>query len=248
MEFDYRPNPAHRLRIGSNYLMHFFRPQSARTWDYSGTDSQKDTLSREASGSYNGQEFSLYAEDDIALSNRLKLNAGLHYTLFHITGKTYHSIEPRASIRYQCSDRVTFKASYTEMSQFMHQLSNTYLNLPMDFWVPSTKKIAPMRSRQYAVGMYLQLPFRIRLNMEGFYKTMNHIVEYNGGNSLTPSADDWEEKSMRARERHTGWNGKPAIAITGHTSVRLIPCHGASATSRHSIMDGIPINLTIVIN
>lgn len=204
MEFDYRPNPAHRLRIGSNYLMHFFRPQSARTWDYSGTDSQKDTLSREASGSYNGQEFSLYAEDDIALSNRLKLNAGLHYTLFHITGKTYHSIEPRASIRYQCSDRVTFKASYTEMSQFMHQLSNTYLNLPMDFWVPSTKKIAPMRSRQYAVGMYLQLPFRIRLNMEGFYKTMNHIVEYNGGNSLTPSADDWEEKIHEGKGKAYG--------------------------------------------
>ena len=45
---------------------HFFRPQSARTWDYSGTDNQKDTLSREASGSYSGQEFSLYAEDDIA--------------------------------------------------------------------------------------------------------------------------------------------------------------------------------------
>ena len=38
-----------------------------------------------------------------ALSNRLRLNAGLHYTLFHITGKTYHSIEPRASIRYPVS-------------------------------------------------------------------------------------------------------------------------------------------------
>ena len=204
MEFDYRPNPAHRLRMGSNYLMHFFRPQSARTWDYSGTDSRKDTLSREASSSYNGQEFSLYAEDDIALSNRLRLNAGLHYTLFHITGKTYHSIEPRVSIRYQCSDRVTFKASYTEMSQFMHQLSNTYLNLPMDFWIPSTKRIAPMRSRQYAVGMYLQLPFRIRLNMEGFYKTMNHIVEYDGGNSLTPSADDWEEKIHEGKGKAYG--------------------------------------------
>jgi outer membrane receptor for ferrienterochelin and colicin len=218
MEFDYRPNPAHRLRMGSNYLMHFFRPQGTRTWDYSGNDLQKDTLSRQASGSYRGQEFSLYAEDDIALGSRLKLNAGLHYTLFHIADKTYHSIEPRASVRYQYSDRVTLKASYTEMSQFMHQLSNTYLNLPMDFWVPSTKKITPMRSRQYAVGVYMQLPFHIRLNMEGFYKTMNHIVEYDDGNSLTPSADDWEDKIHEGSgkaygvEWETGYNNS-------HTSV-----------------------------
>lgn len=140
--------------------MHVFRPQSARTLDYSGTDNRKDTLSRQASGSYNGQEFSLYVEDDIAFGNRLKLNAGLHYTLFHITGKTYHSIEPRASIRYQCSDRVTFKASYTEMSQFMHQLSNTYLNLPMDFGYLPQKGLhqcAPDNMRLECICNYLSV-------------------------------------------------------------------------------------------
>ncbi len=212
MEFDYRPGQAHRLRMGSNYLMHFFRPQSARIWDCSGTASERDTLFRQASGFYKGQEFSLYAEDDIALSSRLRLNAGLHYTLFRIADKTYHSAEPRASVRYQCNDRLTLKASYTEMSQFMHQLSNTYLNLPMDFWVPSTSRIVPMRSRQYAIGVYMQLPHRIRLNMEGFYKTMHHLVEYDGGNNLTPSADDWEENIREGRGKAYGLEWEASYA------------------------------------
>ncbi len=51
---------------------------------------------------------------------------------------------------YQCADRVAVKASYAEMSQFAHQLSNTYLNLPTDSWVPSTRKVPPMHSRQLA--------------------------------------------------------------------------------------------------
>lgn len=192
MEFDYRPNNRHHLRMGSNYLLHFFHPQSAANHDYSGDDERQDTISNKTSNFYRGNEFSLYAEDDIVLHSRWKMNVGLHYTLFHISNKIYHSAEPRAALRYQVNEQLTIKASYTEMSQFMHQLSNTYLNLPMDFWVPSTPNIRPMRSRQYAAGIYTQFPGHIRLNVEGFYKTMYHVVEYDGGNRLTPSADNWE--------------------------------------------------------
>lgn len=192
MEFDYRPGTRHHLRMGSNYLLHFFRPQSTTNYDYSGDEQQQDTISRQASCFYRGHELSLYAEDDIALTHRLQMNAGVHYTLFCISGKVFHSVEPRAALRYQFSGGLTVKASYTEMSQFMHQLSNTYLNLPTDYWVPSTRNIRPMRSRQYAAGIYMRLPFRVQLNVEGFYKTMHHAIEYDGGNRLTPSADSWE--------------------------------------------------------
>lgn len=192
MEFDYRPGTRHHLRMGSNYLLHFFRPQSTTNYDYSGDEQQQDTISRQASCFYRGHELSLYAEDDIALTHRLQMNAGVHYTLFCISGKVFHSVEPRAALRYQFSGGLTVKASYTEMSQFMHQLSNTYLNLPTDYWVSSTRNIRPMRSRQYAAGIYMRLPFRVQLNVEGFYKTMHHAIEYDGGNRLTPSADNWE--------------------------------------------------------
>lgn len=84
------------------------------------------------------------------------------------------------------------KVSYTEMSQFAHQLSNTYLNLPTDSWVPSTRKVRPMRSRQVAAGIYTELPRHIRLNVEGYYRTTSQLLEYDGGNSLMLPADNWD--------------------------------------------------------
>lgn len=218
MEFDYHPNAYHHLHTGSNYLLHFFHPQSTANRDFSGSSEHQDTIRNRITRFYRGHEFSLYAEDDITLNNRLKLNAGLHYTLFHIAGRTYHSIEPRAALRWQSNKRSTFKISYTEMSQFMHQLSNTYLNLPTDYWVPSTRDIHPMRSRQYAVGVYMQLPNHIRLNVEGFYKTMQHIIEYDGGNHLTPSAEDWESLVRKGKGKAYGLETELSHS-NGHTSV-----------------------------
>ena len=136
---------APRLRIGSNYLMHFSRPQSARTWDYSGLTARKDTLSREASRFL--KRTGIFIVCRRRHSSKQPSEAECRTALHPVPYNRQDIIpEPRASIRYQCSDRVTFKASYTEMSQFMHQLSNTYLNLPMDFgYLPP--KVAPMRSR-----------------------------------------------------------------------------------------------------
>lgn len=191
-ELDYRPGTDHHVRMGSTYLYHLFRPQQTDNRHYAGTEEAVDTLRRRGRASYRGHEFALYAEDDIRLGDRWKLNAGLHYTLFHVSGKTFHSLEPRVAVRYQLDDRTTLKASYAEMSQFMHQLSNTYINLPTDYWVPSTDRVRPMRSRQYAAGVYRALPGHLGLSVEAYYKTMSRLVEYDGGNQLTPAVSHWE--------------------------------------------------------
>ncbi|WP_300507649.1 TonB-dependent receptor [uncultured Duncaniella sp.] len=204
MEFDYRPGRMHHLRMGSNYLMHFFKPQNYNSLNYSGDTIVSDTLRRSLSDSFHGHEMSVYIEDDIAFGENLRLNAGVHFTLFNIPGHTYNSLEPRLALRYQCNDWLTLKASYTKMSQFMHQMSNTYLNLPMDYWVPSTKNIPPSRSHQYAAGAYLMLPRNLRFSLEGYYKTMSDLMEYDGGSSLTPPYQNWEENMCRGRGRAYG--------------------------------------------
>ena len=141
MEFDYRPGTNHHIRFGSNYLHHIYHPQNTA----SRNQTDRDTLSAESASSYKGNEVAFYAEDEMRLSSKAKLNTGLHYTLYQTDGKIYHSLEPRLAMSYQCSKKATMKVSYTEMSQFAHQLSNTYLNLPTDSWVPSTRKVRPMR-------------------------------------------------------------------------------------------------------
>lgn len=205
MEFDLRPSTLHHIRFGSNYLHHAFRPQNNYSKNFTGTDEVKpDTLEQNASHFYGGNEFTLYAEDDIAVLPGWKVNLGVHYTLFNIEGKTYHSVEPRLATQIRLNKDMSVKFSYTEMSQFVHQLSNTYLNLPTDYWVPSTRRVRPMRSRQVAAGLYGRITRQLQFSAEGYYKSMNRLLEYNGGYSLTPSVDNWESLVQSGKGRAYG--------------------------------------------
>lgn len=204
LEFDYRPGASQHIRMGSNYLFHAFHPQSRILNEYSGNEMQVDTLRNSSYHFYRGHEFTLFAEDDIALGREWRLNIGMHYTMFKVTDKTYHEVEPRAAIRYLLNEHTALKLSYTEMSQFMHLLSSTYLNFPTDYWMPSTSNIHPMRSRQFAAGLYMRLPYQVNLSVEGFYKTMNHILEYDGKNQLAPSVENWEADVKRGKGRAYG--------------------------------------------
>lgn len=204
LEFDYRPGASQHIRMGSNYLFHAFHPQSRILNEYSGNEMQVDTLRNSSYHFYRGHEFTLFAEDDIALGREWRLNIGIHYTMFKVTDKTYHDVEPRAAIRYLLNEHTALKLSYTEMSQFMHLLSSTYLNFPTDYWVPSTSNIHPMRSRQFAAGLYMRLPYQVNLSVESFYKTMNHILEYDGKDQLAPSVENWEADVKRGKGRAYG--------------------------------------------
>lgn len=219
MEFDYRPNAWNHIRFGSNYMRHFFVPQNY----YSKYDDvSQNALTDQITSRYRSNEFTLYAEDDLSVGKRVKLNGGLHYTLFGIAGTKYHSIEPRAAINFRLCDKASLKVSYTEMSQFMHQLSATYLNLPTDYWVPSTAHITPMKSRQYAAGVYSKLPYGIRWSLEGFYKTMDNLIEYDGSSGvLNPTADRWENEVKTGKGKAYGMetdvsysNGKTSVDVS----------------------------------
>lgn len=204
-EFDYRPNPRHHIRFGSNYLFHSFRPLNNKALDFSGNEGVNDTLSYHQSNQYHGHELTLYGEDDIKFNDKLNVNIGLHNTLFIMDGKTYHSVEPRLALKYLFSRHSSVKLSYTEMNQYMHQISNSYLNLPTDFWVSSTKKVQPMYSRQVTAGIYTDLPWKnLHLDLEGYYKTMNNLVEYYSGNNLIPDAAHWEDLIETGKGRSYG--------------------------------------------
>ena len=107
MEFDYRPGTNHHIRFGSNYLHHIYHPQNTA----SKNQTDRDTLSAESASSYKGNEVAFYAEDEMRLSSKAKLNTGLHYTLYQTDGKIYHSLEPKLTIRYQSTEKSTIKIS-----------------------------------------------------------------------------------------------------------------------------------------
>ena len=198
-DLDWKLNGTHHLRMGTSYQHHIYNPSRNSTVDNDGS------LLKTTSGKkYDGDEFALYAEDEISIGKRLDLNAGLRYVIFSVPGRFRHRLEPRVAVSFRCSDNIDIKASYTHMNQFAHLISTHYLDVPTNCWLPSTTDIEPMHSRQVAAGVYSRLPMNFRLNVEGYYKTMDNLLEYSGANSLFPPLDSWETSFHKGKGRAYG--------------------------------------------
>ncbi len=195
--FDYLPSPNHYIRFGANAIYHTFSP---------GVMAIRDTIKTEnlSTSKLYAWEYSAYAEDDIKLTNCLKANVGLHWSAFDVVGKFYNVWQPRISVRYLITPQLSVKASYSRMAQYVHLLTNSNVGLPTDLWVPSTAMLQPQESDQIAVGLAQNFRENYEISLEGYYKTMHHVMEYKeGANFLIPD-ESWEEKIRQGSGRSYG--------------------------------------------
>ena len=231
-DFDWEPARAHHIRFGASWEHHAYLPdRSLRQWEEVGK--QKNEFSNQTIGnSYYGEEPSVYIEDEMTLLPGLTANAGVRAALFLVKGKAYVLPEPRFALRYDVSDAVALKGSYTLMNQFEHRLQTTYVDLPTYLWLPTTSGIRPMHSQQAAAGIYTRLPHGMHLDVEGFWKSLEHIYEYAGPASIYPPVDRWESSFTEGRGRAYGaevafgWAGEKTdvdVAYTLSWSERFFP-------------------------
>lgn len=191
VDFDILPNPNHYIRVGLGDIYHTFTP-GVNAFQSDGISSDILDTTFGAQPVYAHEVFA-YAEDDIRFGARLKANVGLHYSGF-ISGKThYHSLQPRVSARYLLSDNLSVKASYAQMAQFIHLLTNGTIGLPTDLWVPSTDKVKPQNSHQIAIGLAKTIK-DFEVSVEGYYKTMQNLIEYKEGASYFSFAANWDDQ------------------------------------------------------
>ena len=149
-------------------------------------------------------ELAAYAEDDWSISDALRLNAGLRFSLFNIDDRTYTGIEPRVSLRWLLSPNVSLKASYSRMNQYVHLISNSFMDLPTDSWMPVTNKLKPLVCDQVSLGGYYNWNRLLDFSVEGYYKRMDNLLEYKDGYSLIPSSVSWENKMASGEGRAYG--------------------------------------------
>ncbi len=217
------PCGRHILRFGGQYLFHIYDPE--QTYSLAGIADVGESFSDTQSFAtrYLAHEPSLYAEDEMHLLDWFDLTLGLRGTLFASDGKIWKGLEPRVSASIRFSDRIALKASYVEMNQYSHGIASTSLDLPTNFWLPSTGKIKPMHSRQYAAELAARLPSGIRLELGGFYRTLDHVYEYSGINLFFPSMAKWETDFVEGEgiaygaEAALGWSGTKVDVNLGYT-------------------------------
>jgi outer membrane receptor protein involved in Fe transport len=195
--FDYLPSPNHYIRFGGDLTFHSFNPGAI------GAESELIPITFGGKKIY-AYEYSLFAEDDIRLTDRLKANAGLHWSAFNVRGKFYQALQPRLSARYLLTDELSVKASYSRMAQYIHLLTNSNLGLPTDLWVPSTNLLHPQFSHQVAAGLAHNFKGAYELSLEGYYKTMENVIEYKEGASVFDVHNQWEDKVLQGDGRSYG--------------------------------------------
>jgi hypothetical protein len=239
IDFDYYPSGAHKIKYGAQLTYHKFIPNVT-------SGRQDSVIFRPSNTSVKrAVETALYIQDDWDLSRKLKLNYGLRWSGFTQVGpytkylldadrnkldstvynslqpvKTYGGLEPRVTARVEIDATTSLKASVTRNLQYIHLVSNAGTTLPTDLWVPSTFRVQPQKSWQYAAGLFKNFADnQFETSVEAYYKTMQNQIEYREG--YTPNFGDTEEDFVfgkgwsygtelfvnKTRGRVTGWVG-----------------------------------------
>lgn len=206
IDLDYHPLPDHHIKFGGGYLHHKFKPEVQTGKIKMNVDGVAlDTTYTSLSDSrMTAHEANVYAEDNFDIGDKFSANIGFHMSLFNIKGKIYTSFQPRISSRYQLSDDFSLKASYTQMTQYIHLLSSYTITMPSDLWVPSTPSIKPMKADQYSIGGYYTGIKGWEFSVEAYFKNMNNVLEYKDGASFVGSSQKWEEKVEMGKGRSMG--------------------------------------------
>lgn len=218
----WRPTDRINVRFGTSYTRHSFLPQSVRRESTIGSDHYLD---RDSTSRYGADEFSVYGENDMTVSDKIRLNGGLHLTLFNIGGKVRTGVSPRLSLSYRPTDDWAFKGAYSRTAQFVHLLSQSYLSLPTDQWIPVMGDFRPQTADKVAVGVYRQFPdYGLNVSVEAYWKWMHNLIDYCDEYYLLPPSENWNARLTSGRGSAKGIDVKVERTmgkVTGHVSYSL---------------------------
>lgn len=282
VDWSWMPSTEHNVRFGASYVNHRFNPdvtvvRSTMSGISADNPSGEEIVFEEMIGDkvISAHEAVVYVEDELSLGERFHANVGLNYSGFGVGGEFYHSLQPRVSARLLVADNLSVKAGYAYMTQYVHLLSNNSISLPSDLWVPVTERIKPMNSSQVSAGVFYDIPGWFDISVEGYYKSMDNLLEYKDGASLMATSSGWEDKVCMGRGwsygvefllqrtvgRTTGWIGytwakamrqfdREGQTINGG---RPFPAkydrrHDVSLTISHRLTDNIDLSATWVYN
>ncbi len=152
----------------------------------------------------NGLETAFYVQDEVSLGKLLTLSAGLRTSVFSSGRKNWLSPEPRLGLSTVFMDRLHVHASYSRMSQNIHLLSPILTTLPVDLWVPVTKRIKPLISDQYSAGISFDGDSGCGVSIEGYLKKTRNVIEYKDGVVFIEDYDTWENQVATGIGRSRG--------------------------------------------
>lgn len=193
-----------RFRLGSGIRDYTakteltFSPQRNITWQTGAMITHHDfeigrVSAATSDGSFNFQagsnlvavSSSAFLSNEIDLSEKWQLNSGFVFTGFKRNNQNFGAIEPRFSARYKVNDKISLKANYTRMYQYVHLVSNSGASLPTDLWYPSSQVVMPQISDQVAGSYAISLwDDNLFFSNEYYFKNMQRQIDLKDGASF----------------------------------------------------------------
>jgi hypothetical protein len=187
-DFQYYFNDAQKLKFGTDLTMHLFSPFSAKQKNYTSIN-RYDTLVRTTVSAFSPD---IYLSGDFRLLEKLNVQPGIRLSGWLSGNGNFLFPEPRLLLSYKYNKNLSFSATCSHMIQYAHLLTNQSNTIPNDLWVPTTKNLTPEKSDQFTLGASVALPFECTLNIEGFYKSMKDLIEYEES-LFSFSKANWED-------------------------------------------------------
>ncbi len=191
-DFDYMPGSDHHIRFGGEIKANRFTPGAIQVRVEDGDDffDNVDEVSDDAQTTF---EYSLYAENEYSATDLWKIHYGLRHTGYFAGEQYYPTIQPRLSARRLLGEQWSVKASYAFMAQNVHLLSNNFVGLPTDLWVPVTEEAPPQTAHHVGAGVAGTIfNDNFEVSTEVFYKSMGGLIDYKEGAQFMGFSESWE--------------------------------------------------------
>ncbi len=222
-DFNWLLSAENKMDFGASFTRHSFLPARGA---YNLTKENETAVAYDNVPSYRANELNFYLSDDYSPADWLRLNAGLHYSLFRIDGRTKSGLSPRISLRVTPMQDLALKAAYSRSVQYVHQLAESNISLPTDQWIPITGNQRPQTADKLALAAYWTTPDKqFTVSVEGYYKWMRNLLDYTDDYYLVPPSASWTEKMAVGEGRAKGVDFKVTKEygkITGHVSYSLL--------------------------
>jgi hypothetical protein len=203
------PNGEHHINIGANTILY-----QLNQGKYLPLNAQSLVIPIKLSKEQ-GVESAVYINEEWKPSAIFSLSGGVRYNFYTFLGphdsyiykqdsplqlsniedtthyaknakvKSYSAPDIRLSAKYSINEKMTLKAAFNQVHQYIFMLSNTIAVAPTDKWKLVDEHIKPMNGEQYSFGFFSEMKkHTYEFSTELYYKKIHNLVEYKDGANL----------------------------------------------------------------
>lgn len=101
--------------------------------------------------------------------------------------------EPRVKASFDLGGSLKSFVAYDLMAQNTHITGNNSIGMPVEYFLPATRKLAPSIMNQVSAGLEVTSKQKILYTAEAYYKTFNRLAMLKDGASLWEGRERWED-------------------------------------------------------